>query len=151
ASAPTPSAPRPAASWAEPARTCSWGSLGWRGGYKFGGGWRCCSWWSRGRPVGSKFGGGGPPGGGSKATGAATAARRPEQRNRVNTIGPSSTTAATLVIARPVSQPRVEVARVNSTNRCRFATTGAPATNDSSVPAPMANGQNHMFIRNPYA
>ena len=45
------------------------------------------------------------------------------------------------MIARPMSQPRL-VASVKTRKRCRFSSTGAPATNDRSPLVPVVNGQN---------
>lgn len=49
-----------------------------------------------------------------------------------------------------MSHPALELVSVYSTNRCRFAASGSPATNESWVPSPVENGQNHRFIANPY-
>src|SRR4051794_25291827 len=60
-------------------------------------------------------------------------------------------------MARPVSQPSVDVAMVKRTKRCRLLTTASPATycRPASPPlprnAPTPNGQNHMFNKKPKA
>src|SRR4029079_7429759 len=69
----------------------------------------------------------------------------------------SSEIATTLVMARPVSQPSVDVAIVKRQKRCRLLRTASPATycRPASPPfsrnAPTPNGQSHMFNKNPKA
>ena len=54
-----------------------------------------------------------------------------------------------VVIARTVSQVSVEVTSEYSPNDARFSPSGAPATYDSPLDPPTANGQNQKFISRP--
>ncbi len=69
-----------------------------------------------------------PGSGAANVAGASNAALRAARRSAASTAGPARTIITAVVIARPVSQPKVEVTAVKMTKRCRFSSTGAPAT-----------------------
>ena len=56
-----------------------------------------------------------------------------------------------VVIARTVSQVRVDVTREYRPNEARFWPSGASATYEIPVLAPTANGQNQKFMTSPNA
>ena len=77
-------------------------------------------------------------------------ARRDARRSVSSVAGPMITMATTLVMARPVSHPPVEVANVNRRTGGGSSPRRAGHEGQLGVGAAV-NGQNHRFSSNPYA
>ena len=82
-------------------------------------------------------------------TAAPNDARRDARRSVAKIDGPKTAMAAASVSARPVSQPSVDVVRVNTTTRCRFVAKPAPGTYERDVPAPRLQGHDDRLSAKP--
>ena len=73
------------------------------------------------------------------------------RRSAARAAGPTSRMPTAVVTARTVSQVSVEVTRLYSPYEAIFCPSGAPASYESPVPTPTANGQNQRFMMRPNA